>query len=957
MSVCPACQSENPDRARFCSECGAALRSPQAAPPAAQPGSVIKGDHNQALASGSALVQRDVRGDLVMGDKIIMIQPESAPAALRRAYLNHLFEAAGKLYLAGIDSKAASEAQSRISLSAIYTALLTLSSEEMDASAERRPESREARRLSALELLNRHSRLVLLGDPGSGKSTFVNFVALCLAGEALGQAEANLKRLTAPLPSEEEDRPAQETQPWEHGALLPLRVTLRDFAARGLPPAGQAAAARHLWAFIVTMLKDAALQAFEQPLMEELRQEGGLLLLDGLDEVTEAEQRRAQIKQAIEDFASAFPRCRVLVTSRTYAYQRQDWRLRDFSEAALAPFSAAQIRQFIAAWYAHIALLRGLEAEAARGSAALLTQAIFHSDRLRGLAERPLLLTLMASLHAWRGGTLPEKREELYADTVELLLDWWESQRVTRDGQGAAILLQPSLAEWLKVDRQKVRELLNDLAYRAHAAQVDLKGTADILENDLIAGLLRLSQNPDLRPARLVEYLRDRAGLLIPRGVGVYTFPHRTFQEYLAACYLTDHDYPEQVAGLVCGDFNRWREVALLAGAKAARGTTSAIWSLVDALCYEEVQPDGAEASLWGARLAGEFLAEAISVQAVSERQQPKLGRVRRGLLQAMTSDRLPALERARAGASLAVLGDPRPEVMTVAGMQFCFVPAGPFIMGSNAGDPYSRERERPQHEVDLPDYWIGRCPVTNAQYAEFAAAGGYAAKHYWPEAQRAKVWRDGKLEGTRDRPYDYGAPYNLPNHPVVGVTWYEMLAFTRWLEERLGGILAARASSADLIDRQFIQSIAGRRLRAALPSEAEWEKAARGVDGLIYPWVGEFDLNRANVEDAGIGTSSAVGCFPGGASPYGCEEMAGNAWEWTRSLWGKSWEKPDFTYPYVPADGREDLSADLSILRVQRGGCFRNKPYVTCCAYRRRHDPGYWDWDHGFRVVLLLCR
>ncbi len=167
-----------------------------------------------------------------------------------------------------------------------------------------------------------------------------------------------------------------------------------------------------------------------------------------------------------------------------------------------------------------------------------------------GLAERPLLLTLMASLHAWRGGTLPDKREELYADAVDLLLDWWESQRVVEGWQRECVDDPAQPGGVAKVDRKKVRDLLNKIAYDAHAGQTEIIGTADVPESALITGLMNLSQNPDVKPARLIEYMRDRAGLLISRGVGVYTFPHRTFQEYLAACYLTDHDYPDLVAKL-----------------------------------------------------------------------------------------------------------------------------------------------------------------------------------------------------------------------------------------------------------------------------------------------------------------------------------------------------------------------------------------------------------------------
>ncbi|MFY9975872.1 MAG: hypothetical protein WAK53_16565 [Chromatiaceae bacterium] len=183
-------------------------------------------------------------------------------------------------------------------------------------------------------------------------------------------------------------------------------------------------------------LAGAGLEGYGPALRKHLRNPGGLVLLDGLDEVPEAEQRREQVKQAVEDFTEVYRRCRVLVTSRTYAYQNQDWRLQGFAEAVLAPLSDGQIRRFIDRWYAHAATLGRLDAEDAQGRAALLRDAVFRRGRLLGLARRPLLLTLIASLHAWRGGNLPEKRERLYADTVELLLDFWEQRRLRRDAAG-----------------------------------------------------------------------------------------------------------------------------------------------------------------------------------------------------------------------------------------------------------------------------------------------------------------------------------------------------------------------------------------------------------------------------------------------------------------------------------------------------------------------------------------
>jgi predicted ATPase len=791
-------------------------------------------------------------------------EPGPTPADLRTAYLSTLFETTSRLSLGGVDPKAASEAEARLNLGAVYTALLTHSAEpEMrqlslnprETFPQRMEEAlRETRRLSALAQLDRHARLVLLGDPGSGKSTFVNFVTMCLAGEALGRPRTNLAKLTAPLP-DDEGKDQKEAQPWTHGALLPVRIILRDFAARGLPPVGQRATARHLWDFVAAELESVGLADFAPCLRQELMQTGGLLLLDGLDEVPEAQQRRVQLKQAVESFADAHPRCRILVTSRTYAYQQQEWRLPSFSEAVLAPFSQGQIRRFVDGWYAHIAELRGLHPDDAQGRAELLKRAIFGSDRLTGLAERPLLLTLMASLHAWRGGSLPEKREELYADTVDLLLDWWESPKTVRDAQGQVVVLQPSLAEWLKVDRDKVRALLNQLAYQAHATQPDLVGTADVAEGDLVSGLMRLSQRAEVNPARLVEHLSQRAGLLLPRGVGVYTFPHRTFQEYLAACHLTDQDFPDLAAKLARQEPERWREVALLAGAKAARGSASNIWQLAEALCYRE--PGAANdtlADLWGAHLAGQAIVETADLAGVSERNQAKVARVQRWQVEILERGELPAVERVAAGVILAHLGDPRPGVGVRADglpdIVWGEVPAGPFLMGDK------------KQKVTLPAYKISRYPVTNVQFQAFVEARGYQEAEFWTEAIEAGYWREGQVkrvvfeEEWANAPYDFGLPFNLANHPVVGLNWYEAMAFCRWLSTQSGE-------------------------QVTLPGEAQWEKAARGDDGRVYPWGDEADPNRANYDETGIGSTSAVGCFPQGKSPHDCLDMSGNVWEW----------------------------------------------------------------------------
>jgi formylglycine-generating enzyme required for sulfatase activity len=859
----------------------------------------------------------------------------SAERHLRNAYLNRVMERCGYLSLASIDPAAAQgDTDTRLNLNSVYTALLTRSPRRKEDMGIENPLSRQEKLRSALEQLDQNPHLVLQGDPGSGKSTFVNFVALCLAGEILKREQVNLAYLTAPLPDDE------EPQPWHHGALLPVPVILRDFAAVGLPERGEAKAS-DLWDFLEKELKDAASTAdYADFLKKELLERGGLLLLDGLDEVPEAEKRREQVKQAVEDFAHGFDKCRVLVTSRTYAYQNQGWRLQGFTEAVLAPFSDGQIRRFISRWYKMTAGLELMSVWDATGRAISLRRAIFSRPTLYELAQRPLLLTLMASLHAWRRGDLPEKRELLYHDTVDLLLNRWERRFVKNDAQGRQRSDQPSIAEYLNADKTKIRTVLEDLAFEAHRAQLELTGTADLSEDILAGRLLRLSSNPDANIGRLVEYLRDRAGLLYPRGVGVYTFPHRSFQEYLAACHLTGATYPDEVAKLVRNDPDRWREVALLAGAKAARGAVAGIWNLADALCgLDPDKPDVSQQDEWGAQIAAQALIESADLS-LNFDEQPRLKRVlecvKNWLVRLLHSERLPVTERGLAGNNLAILGDPRfnPEFWYLPHeplLGFIEIPAGEFTMGSKKWDKKADKGEMPQHRVSLPRYYLACWPVTVAQFKAFVKDSRYKPGELY------------SLKGTA-------------NHPVVLVNWYEAIDYCRWLGERLQQLAPTRLAGEQPLseaERAFWQGLADGSLRVGLPSEAEWEKAARGTDGRIYPWGKKLDPERANYK-IGLDPRSTVGCFPRGASPYGCEEMSGNVWEWTRSLWGKESNKPDFGYPYDPTDGRENPDAPDKILRVQRGGLFgRDLPSSIRCATRGRDVPDARSSYSGFRVVV----
>ena len=254
----------------------------------------------------------------------------------------------------------------------------------------------------------------------------------------------------------------------------------------------------------------------------------------------------------------------------------------------------------------------------------------------------------------------------------------------------------------------------------------------------------------------------------------------------------------------------------------------------------------------------------------------------------------------------------------------FVRVPAGRFLMGSDD----LTDDEKPMHEVELPPFWIARFPTTVAQFRAFSEQSGY--KEFDPDALRSP-----------------------DDHPVVYVNWGDALEYCDWLNGELVELAKAREREDPLW-----QGLANGNLRATLPSEAEWEKAARGTDGRVYPWGDEFDSEKANVDETGIGTTSAVGSFPLGASPYGALDMVGNVWEWTRSIFGEWDGERDGvvkknTYPYIPNDGREDLERSTDFLRVIRGGSFAHERVDAPCAYRGWDCVDFRCDFIGFRVVV----
>jgi len=320
-------------------------------------------------------------------------------------------------------------------------------------------------------------------------------------------------------------------------------------------------------------------------------------------------------------------------------------------------------------------------------------------------------------------------------------------------------------------------------------------------------------------------------------------------------------------------------------------------------------------------RLAIEILAENLKRRGLKKRHQKIMERIQCSLPQLLSTDKLNATERVAAGKYLAQCGDSRQQVLNIDAIQFCQVSKGKFYLDSALQSvSYS--------------YAISRYPVTVAQFRQFVEEASY-------------------------QPEDTDCLNGLENAPVVYVSWHDAIAFCKWLTKHW--------QEKDWLLEGW---------RVELPSEPEWEKAARGglsvpvmaenymlarelrdsvsiepepeknkFQQRLYPWGDEINDERLNYQ-SNINQVSSVGCYPLGKSPYGCEEMSGNVREWTRSLY-----KED--YPETEDLGQNRNFSSKYGRYVLRGGAFSDYQYFVRCSARSDGDPGLRISGIGFRVVL----
>ena len=794
---------------------------------------------------------------------------------------------------------------------------------------------------------DKEKHIVILGQPGTGKSTLLDYLTLVFTGQINHSLRSRLHN------------------------PLPIIVHLRDL--------GKSDSKQSLLSLVESSenvgLKNIPSGYFER----HLRNGRCVVLLDGLDEVLD-ETSHEHVVGEIQSFANEYPDNFIVVTCRVAGWRGQ---LPNFKQFTVREFDRDDVRQFVGAWYREVTrteeinrlgvspkaeAIREAEArayQAALKQAELLWGALLRNEGLLRIARTPLILSLVTLVHKNRTTDLPKGRARLYRECLEILLDLWDA----RD-KGIAILNSPSLNDKLLV--------LKTIAYH-YVENGLLEMDRESLE-ELVAPLLP-SLTKQVSASSLIRQIYERSGVLVEQAIGKYGFAHRALHDYLAANYIAEQGLDSLLIDHAGEE--PWREVILIAIGLVSPKQRANI--LLESLIR---QSDEKPASL---AMAGWSLAEDIQVRddlraSVKNKILEKLAKVETAsdfsllsnalmdtditalqnwintvlmgnkskLRMRVLNELLPELGSEKSApfvpTLVKILGDSHGESDTrmraamvlgrikaapdtelwsalesarrekdhwlkaAATWAWCElgryeelglvkVPAGEFLMGSTDEDPYVTDDEKPQHTVYLSAFYIGKQPVTVSQYRAFTQENSY------------KTDDEDSLKG-------------IDNHPVVNVSWNNAIA--------------------------FVQSQG-----MFLPNEAQWEKAARGEDGRIYPWGNDWRDGLANTDEfwnkgtRGLwarlqrksdGTTTPVGYFPKqGNSPYGCTDMAGNVWEWTSTLYKE--------YPYRADDGRENQKDSGN--RVLRGGSFNYLHRFARCVYRNWDGPNFIFRFVGFRVCV----
>ncbi len=765
-------------------------------------------------------------------------------------------------------------------------------------------------------MLARPGHIAILGAAGSGKTTLLKIIATLLASVDAAALDTDLATV---LP---EPRPLP--------VLLPLRVF--EHACNEPNPAYQRT---DLLDFLDPWFRQWGDLPDLPPnfLRDHVIHGRAWLLLDALDEVADRDHRMTMRNVINRRLVARCPQTtRIIVTARVAAYRDAalDNRFRHYTVTPLTDEQrGAMVRR----------LYRELRLPNAAARARDLAHTLNTRPDLQTLNATPVMVWTAAVIHAFRG-TLPEGRAALYDAYVQIVMG-----KLFDEMDFDVKALSPLTGALLPVKDRILA--LSYGAFRTHE-----RGKQVIAEEELVSEVLTPyfgARRWSMAPRDFVDIMLERSGILMEADGGLRFGSHLSMQEFLAGRYLARHlrsQYPEDYQSLIEGHYaDTWWHEALLFGAGLLgnqEGDDGA-----DFLAYVAQQGQSPDERLAALELAGTGCAQLIALGL--DARPGWFEHVREDLTtqlhDALFDHPLDATLKARHQAGLALgrlwgyptaIDDPSrdPRFPGPLGVpEFVRIPAGQFIMGRDDTD---EKDERPAHPVHLDEYAIAKYPVTNAMFRRFLDDGGYANADWWAEAVADGRWQAGVLRdysGERTEPAFWtDQRWNNPAQPVVGVTWYEAIAYCRWLTAKL------READDGLSPGEEIR----------LPTEAEWEKAA-AYDPVAdhsrrYPWADEWEEGRANTKEAGLEQTTIAGLLAGGGSALRAMDMVGNVWEWCGDWYGEDY--------YRSSPGDNPRGPDKGSYRVLRGGSWYHDREVSRCGFRFGNFPVDWDNDRGIRLA-----
>jgi len=735
------------------------------------------------------------------------------------------------------------------------------------------------------DVLRRSRHAVLIGDPGSGKTTFLRFAAQVLARLLLRDQPAHAAR---ELGIEEQEIP------------FPIFVRLSRFAEfLHEHPDGSCPedAPEHLLRYLDFSLHGRNLGLPDDYLRRRVLSGGCFLLLDGLDEVPGP--LRPRVAAIVDELVAGDPGNRHLITCRTRAY-RGLARVGGLPAYPLAPFETDQVAAFVRGWSRALFQVRRGNDEDGGSRESVLDEAGSYEEELLGairshenvgpMTESPLMLTMLAVVH-WNQKKLPERRNELYDQAVEYLLE--------------------SRKEQSPYPAPQRREGLQALALAMFTHEEGVQRSLGLEEaGRAVAPLLQVE---DEEARAFLDQESLQSGLLVSRSEGEVEFWHLSFQEYLAALEMrTGGDYWQVLNQDDRLHDDRWSEVVLLlAGCLRRLDGLRAGKKLI-----EKILATGTDrvSRARAVGLVGRVLADIKPYGG-----DPSVGTDYAAALEEILGifepdgEILEEAVRVEVGEALGQAGDPR---LVVPKENRVEIPGGTFWMGAQKKNPNApgydeaaNDVEAPVRRVTVSPFVLGRYPVTVQEFRNFVEAGdeGYLAPKCWDP--KGWAWRTNEGHVA---PGSWDEQKRHPNRPVTRVSWYEADAYCRWMGGRL-------------------------------PTEAEWEFAARGEQGRRFPWGPEEpDDRRANFVSGSVRNPSPVGVYPLGASPEGVCDLAGNVLEWCADCFGI----------YPNEDETDPTGSQSGSSRVLRGGAFYGAPRALRAAFRFDYLPGLRLDRFGFRVL-----